>query len=106
MTTKEALAYVRGCFGSNPHKKLGLALDALEKHIEATTPWLPPQQEGFGPWIEYRVGDPGPREFEIAARLTKDERESRDYDHAPAQALDLCWVDSTVAYCVKLPETE
>lgn len=71
--------------------------------------WLPPQQEGFGPWIELGRGDTPaiPKGCEAVRWLTPFERENERF--APATE-DENWaaqpgnldLDCVVAYCVKL----
>ena len=85
------------------------AYDRLKAFIEANQPWYPPRQEGFGPWIEWKPGDPGPRVNDTVVILLQEMRESKAGPkpiHANlAQAFP--WVDGPnliVAYCVKLPD--
>lgn len=84
------------------------AYKRLRAHIEANQPWLPPQQEGFGPWIEYRVGDPGPRVTDTVCLLLRKMRELRlaPTGLTPGSAREFVWDGNApnpiVAYCVKL----
>lgn len=85
------------------------ARNAIKAFIEANQPWYPPRQEGFGPWIEWKPGDPGPRVNDTVVILLQEMREAKagpKLIHANlAQAFP--WVDGPnliVAYCVKLPD--
>ena len=66
--------------------------------------WLPPQQEGVGPWIEFE----GPYgRYPVApdtkvGYLLRSEREKQDYYHEGLPAGSYDWGRPCVAYCVKL----
>ena len=111
MTPKEALATLINDWPSVylPPEVIR-AYDALKAHIEATTPWLPPQEEGFGPWIEYRVGDPGPRVTDQVLVLLSHMRDRRIKPKEIKYAPHWTWHDDVanhvVAYCVKLPDAD
>jgi len=84
------------------------AYERLKAHLEATTPWYPPVPEGYGEWIEYKPGDPGPCVGEHISALLNYEREGKKFgfNHAPAHMFN--WQDVTgkiVAYCIKKPDT-
>ena len=85
------------------------AYDALKAHIEANQPWYPPQQEGFGPWIEWKPGDLGPRVGDIVCILRGRNRDNRMWYRqtfeGPAEQWSWCGND-IVAYCVKLPDAD
>lgn len=89
--------------GITPAEK-DAAYDRIKAFIEANTPWLPPQQEGFGPWIEYRVGDPGPRVGDEVVVMYNGDRSTRDCSNILSMAYAERWAqeDHIVAYCVKL----
>ena len=80
-----------------------LAYMRLRAFIEHHQPWLPPQQPGFGPWIEYKLGDKGPRIGDVVHILKQFERNKRAFFADAADTAD-CWTwdDEVVAYCVKL----
>ena len=85
------------------------ARNAIKAYIEANTPWLPPQQEGFGPWIEWKPGDLGPRIGDIVRVLIKSNRETRNWEHQRYEgcADEWSWCHhGVVAYCVKLPDAD
>lgn len=66
--------------------------------------WLPPQQEGFGPWIEC-TGPHGERPVPgdaIVGYLLIDEREAQRYSHVAHRADRYAWKGICAAYCVKL----
>ena len=82
------------------------ARNAIKAFIEANQPWLPPQQEGFGPWIEWKPGDPGPRVTDTIHVLLVSERAARTFDASDAGSAQTRWQNqNTVAYCVKLEPT-
>lgn len=82
------------------------AYERLRAFIEQHEPWLPPQQEGFGPWIEFREGDKGPHVNDVVHILTRGEQDARRFDHAASMvAKHWGWTGDYVAYCVKLDET-
>ena len=85
------------------------ARNAIKAYIEATAPWLPPQQEGFGPWIEWKPGDLGPRIGDIVCILRGRNRDNRMWYRqtfeGPAEQWSWCGND-IVAYCVKLPDAD
>lgn len=68
--------------------------------------WLPPQQEGFGPWIEFE----GPYDRSPVAAdtevgyLLRVERKAQCYHHEGHPAGAYRWGSLCVAYCVKLEE--
>jgi hypothetical protein len=79
----------------------------LHAFIEANTPWLPPQQEGFGPWIEWEPGDPGPRIGDIVCILRGANRDKRMWYRQTFEGPAKQWSwggNDIVAYCVKLPD--
>ena len=83
------------------------ARNAIKAYIEANQPWLPPQQEGFGPWIEWKPGDLGPRIGDIVRVLRKPNRDIREWSHQKfgGRVEQWSWCGSDiVAYCVKLPD--
>lgn len=67
--------------------------------------WLPPQQEGCGPWIEF-TGPHGERPVPgdtLVGYLLADEREAQQYNHSVRRADRYSWGDNIcAAYCVKL----
>ena len=85
------------------------AYDALKAHIEANQPWYPPRQEGFGPWIEYWPGDPGPRVNDEVLVLAEIERKKKHTPKVRGLARDVAWENTgrsaIIAYCVKLEPT-
>ena len=84
------------------------ARDAIKAYIEANTPWLPPQQEGFGPWIEWKPGDLGPRVGDIVCILRGTNRDKRMWDRQTFEGHAKKWSwggNDIVAYCVKLEPT-
>jgi hypothetical protein len=112
MTPNEALAAI---INEWPHSvvtsKICEAYRVLRSHIEASQPWLPPQQEGFRPWIEWKPGDLGPHVNDTVVILLQKMREAKagpKLIHTNlAQAFP--WVDGPnliVAYCVKLPDAD
>ena len=85
------------------------AYKRLRAFIEANTPWVPPQQEGFGPWIEWKPGDPGPRIGDIVRILRGTNRDKRMWDRQTFEGLAKQWSwggNDIVAYCVKLPDAD
>lgn len=77
----------------------------VHKSMLPDAPWYPPQQEGFGPWVEHDGAglpvDPGT----VVLVLWPMEREARRY--APEPACEAKWRHwgegcAMVAYCVKL----
>lgn len=69
--------------------------------------WLPPQREGFGPWIEFTGAQgvcPVSGDKEIAY-LSHWEREAQRYSHFTGCASELGWA-ACAAYCVKLEEPQ
>ena len=86
------------------------AYKRLRAFIEANTPWLPPRQEGFGPWIEYWPGDPGPRVNDEVLVLSEIESKKKYAPKVRGLARDVAWENTgrsaIIAYCVKLPEAE
>ena len=85
------------------------AYDRLKAFIEANQPWYPPRQEGFGPWIEWKPGDPGPRIGDIVRIFRGASRDSRRWARQTFEgpAEEWSWFGSDiVAYCVKLPDAE
>lgn len=69
---------------------------------EADKPWYPPQQAGFGPWIEYDAGAGIPVEGdEVVCWLLKGEREDQSYTKATHKVSDICWDHNIVAYAIK-----
>ena len=85
------------------------ARDAIKAFIEANSPWLPPQQEGFGPWVEWKPGDLGPRIGDIVCILRGTNRDThrwvRQTFEGCAEQWSWCGSD-IVAYCVKLPDAD
>ena len=86
-----------------------LAYNRLRAFIEAHEPWLPPQQPGFGPWIEYREGDKGPHITDVVMIVTKRERQTKSSPLWEKSARNWDWVvegvpGDIVAYCVKLED--
>ncbi len=86
------------------------ALKRLKDFIEANKPWTPPQLPGFGPWIEYREGDQGPRVNEVVDILCGEERSTKKFTSTPSRAANKRWHwkglgSDIVAYCVKLEDT-
>ena len=70
--------------------------------------WLPPQQEGFGPWIEWtgpHGESPVPGDTLVGYLLTN-EREVQKYQHEGYVAGVYSWGDRCAAYCVKLEEPQ
>lgn len=85
------------------------ARNAIKAFIEAKQPWLPPQKEGFGPWIEWKPGDLGPRIGDIVCILRGASRDSRRWARQTFEgpAEEWSWFGSDiVAYCVKLPDAD
>lgn len=111
MTPNEALAAI---INEWPHSvvapKICDAYRVLRSHIEATTPWLPPQQEGFGPWIEYWPCDPGPRVNDEVFVLAEIDRKKKYTPQVRGLARNVVWENTgrsaIVAYCVKLPDAD
>lgn len=65
--------------------------------------WYPPQQEGFGPWIEHDGGGmPVPRDARVNV-LKSYERYERRFRNIGWAAAHWAW-GTVVAYCVKLDE--
>lgn len=67
--------------------------------------WYPPQQDGFGLWVEWN-GDSLPANATVA-RLTGEEREARVYEHIPVASkwlLTSSFRHNTVAVCLKLDQ--
>lgn len=67
--------------------------------------WLPPQQPGYGPWIEF-TGTPGVCPVDPNAKvehLDANERRNERFVSSPAEAEYLTW-RNCAAYCVKLPD--
>lgn len=66
-------------------------------------PWYPPQQEGFGPWIECDGHRPdGLPDESTVARLFRSERACHQYEHDPKEAEYFRGWSSIVAFCIKL----
>lgn len=108
MTPKEAVEWLESAYGRGGAPKIDRAIAVLRTFVDTNTPWLPPQQEGFGPWIEYRVGDPGPRVTDAVQVLYERDRARRLWD-GERSASEFPWHrthDPIVAYCVKLREAE
>ena len=109
MTPKQALDCVEARIPEASLLNVKAERAILRAFIEANTPWLPPQQEGFGPWIEWKPGDLGPRVGDIVCILRRTNRDNRMWDRqtfeGPAKKWSWCGND-IVAYCVKLPEAE
>ena len=87
------------------------AINRLRAFIEQHEPWLPPQQEGFGPWIEYKPGDKGPRVGDKIRVLLLAMRQAKvepfDLDIERANVFQWGPVGNPiVAYCVKLEDNE
>lgn len=109
MTPKEALDCVEARIPETSLLNVKAARAILRAFIEANTPWHPPQQEGFGPWIEWKPKDLGPRIGEIVRVLLKSNREARNWEHQRYEGRADKWSwcrHGVVAYCVKLPEAE
>lgn len=111
MTPKQALDCVEARIPEASLLNVKAARAILRAFIEANTPWLPPQQEGFGPWIEYGPGDPGPHINDTVVVLLQGRREAKVVPKPTKACLarTLHWGESfnpIVAYCVKLPEAE
>lgn len=70
--------------------------------------WLPPQQEGFGPWIEFTgpYGQPPVAEDTRVGCLLRKEREDNRYSPEVLRARSDMWGSHCVAYCVKLEEPQ
>lgn len=67
--------------------------------------WYPPQQEGFGPWVEHDGSEGRPAGISnesIVARLFRSERNRRQYEHDPKEGEYFRNWSGTAAYCVKL----
>jgi hypothetical protein len=111
MTPKEALATLINDWPSVylPPEVIR-AYDALKAHIEATTPWLPPRQQGFGPWIEWKPGDLGPRVTDQVLVILAHMRDKRIKPEEIKAAPHWTWrtdvANPIVAYCVKLPDAD
>ena len=84
------------------------AYSRLGAFIKQHEPWYPPQQPGFGPWIEYCVGDKGPHVNDRVVILTRSERAQKRVVKTPDNAAAVSWYENNggtvVAYCVKLDE--
>ena len=110
MTPKQALDCVEARIPEASLLNVKAARAILRAFIEANTPWLPPQQEGFGPWIEYWPGDPGPRVNDEVLVLAEIERKKKYTPKVRGLARDVAWENTgrsaIIAYCVKLPEVE
>jgi len=85
----------------------------LRDFIKQHEPWYPPQQEGFGPWIEYRPGDEGPRVGEVVFILSARDRDEKTFRGgiSGGTASGFYWRERSdgaqiVAYCVKLDEAK
>lgn len=69
--------------------------------------WLPPQQEGFGPWIEF-TGEPGacPGAADTEVEyLSQGEQRDQKFWSGPDRASTWSW-RRCAAYCVKLEEPQ
>lgn len=67
--------------------------------------WLPPQQPGYGPWIEF-TGTPGACPVDpntMLEYLGTNERRNEQFLSSPTEADGWAWLNCA-AYCVKLPE--
>lgn len=110
MTPMEVVEWLDAAFATGDREdKIDQAVATLRAFIEANTPWLPPQQEGFGPWIEWKPGDLGPRVGDIVCILRGTNRDNRSWVRQTFEgcAEQWSWCGSDiVAYCVKLPEVE
>ena len=111
MTPMEIVEWLDAAFATGDREdKMDQAVATLRAFIEANTPWLPPQQEGFGPWIEWKPGDPGPRVNDEVLVLSEIERKKKYAPKIRGLARDVAWENTgrsaIVAYCVKLPEVE
>lgn len=87
----------------------------VHKSMLANAPWYPPQQDGFGPWIETdRSGTPPVQSGVVCDVLAHCEREKRTWAPASPRAVMDHWGWEwdegdryrLVAYCVKLATTE
>ena len=110
MTPMEIVEWLDAAFATGDREdKMDQAVATLRAFIEANQPWLPPQQEGFGPWIEWKPGDLGPRVGDIVRILQGASRGSRRWDRqtfeGPAKQWSWCG-NYIVAYCVKLPDAD
>lgn len=91
------------CAGAEP----SFAYERLLKFIEDNIPWYPPQQEGYGPWIEYKTGDPGPRVNDVTKIISAGDRVTKSFycdKGEPARKFSWvveCSLNKVVAYCVK-----
>jgi hypothetical protein len=73
--------------------------------VEPKAPWYPPQQEGFGPWIEGEPKD-GPDDVVFTIQvLTPPERRQKRFEFTSDLVTSHNWskfISKCVAYCVKL----
>lgn len=78
----------------------------VHKSMLADAPWYPPQQEGFGPWVEHTPGSGRPvADGVIVACLYADEREAQKFTFLDDQAKFWRWAEGNiVAYCEKLED--
>lgn len=68
--------------------------------------WYPPQQPGFGPWVE-RTSAIGKCQAPNGSRilwLTSDERLRRRFSKQECNAEDRAWSTFVVAYCIRLED--
>lgn len=65
----------------------------------AETPWYPPQQEGFGPWIEGLPSQTPAKPYQLLAEY---ERETKFYTRAIFEGRQLIQINRYVAHCVRL----
>lgn len=79
---------------------------AMHEQSASAALWYPPQQKGFGPWIERtsaRGQCPAPKGSRILW-MTCDERRGRRFSAEECNAGDRAWSTFVVAYCVKLED--
>jgi hypothetical protein len=88
----------------------GISEDEARKMVHKSmlpdAPWYPPQQAGFGPWIERTSAAcqcPVPLDARILW-LTKGERRARRFERVESTARDRAWTTEVVAYCIKLED--
>lgn len=109
------------CWDSLPHYlyeneivayRIALPLPAGFVPPGAEKPWVPPQQPGYGPWVECDSNTPIPRGVRCAVLLAN-ERSERRYSHVPWGFDEVCqhgdtenvtFLEHQVAYAVCLAD--
>lgn len=88
----------------------GLNQQHAQKKVKTHTAWLPPQQDGYGPWIEVVDGN-RPQALEPGDRiqwLLQGERGSEEFNHWSGGFADWTgWSNfsGVSAYCIELKES-